>query len=94
MYGFNAHKRSMMFRQDRTLYEVRTNSIHISELFVEYNIDVSMKLRFEVRNPLKDKKRYDKTFYDDDIALGVINRVDYRRSDVRPTYAIKLQATF
>jgi len=94
VYGFNAHKRSMMFRQDRTLYEIRTNSIHISELFVEYNIDASMKLRFEVRNPLKDKKRYDKTFYDDDIALGMINRVDYRRSDVRPTYAIKLQATF
>ena len=94
VYGFNAHKRARMFRQDITLYEVRTNRVHISEIFVEYNIDSNMKLRFEVRNPLKDKKRYDKTIFDDDIALGIIDRVEYRRSDVRPTYAIKLQTTF
>ena len=94
VYGLSAHKRSLMLRQDLTLYEIRSNAIHISELFVEYNVDTNTKLRFEVRNPLKDKKRYDKTIYDDDIALGIIDRVEYRRSDVRPTYAIKLQTTF
>ena len=94
VYGLSAHKRSLMLRQDLTLYEIRSNSIHVSELFVEYNVDTNTKLRFEVRNPLKDKKRYDKTIYDDDIALGLIDRVEYRRSDVRSTYAIKLQTTF
>lgn len=94
VYGIGAHKRTSMYRSDVTLYEIRSNSIHVSEAYIEYNWTDEIKLRFEVRNPLNDKKRYDKTFYVDNISEDIVDYVEYRRSDVRPTYAIKLQATF
>jgi hypothetical protein len=94
VYGLNAHYRSEMFRQDITLYEIRRNYIHIGEIFIEYSLSDNVRLRFDVRNPLQDKKRYDKTFYIDDIVDDVIDRVEYRRSDILPTYTLKLQATF
>ena len=94
VYGIGAHKRTSMYRSDVALYEIRSNSIHVSEAYIEYNWTDEVKVKVEVRNPLKDKKRYDKTFYVDNISEDIIDYVEYRRSDVRPTYAIKLQATF
>lgn len=94
VYGLSAHKRTAIYRSNITLYEVRTNTIHLSDVFLEYTLGDGMRLRAEVRNPLNDKKFFDKTFYVDNIADQIIDRTEYRKTAVRPTLAVKFQISF
>ena len=94
VYGLSAHKRTSMFRSDITLFEVRRNDIHVSNIFLEYTLAPGTRLRAEIRNPLNDTKRYDKTFYVDNIANQMIDRIELRETKVRPTFALKLQVSF
>ena len=94
VYGVDIQYRSNMFRQDVTLFEERKDYPDIRLIYVEYNLTNNVRLRFDVRHPTNEKRRFDKTFYDDDIADGVIDRIEYRRSEIRPTYSMKIQAAF
>jgi len=51
-------------------------------------------LRFEARQAFRDIKYFDRDFYEDNIANQVIELVEYRATEVEPTYALKLQTTF
>ena len=94
VYGFDLNKRTYRFSQNRTRSEVRTNIVDVDEVFVEYSVNPSMRIRFEVWRPFKDRERYDRVFYDGDIADGVIDRIEYRQRAVRPTYMMMIQSTF
>jgi outer membrane receptor protein involved in Fe transport len=94
VYGFDLNKRTYRFNQNRTRSEVRTNVVDADVAYVEYTISSAMRLRLEVLRPLGDRERYDRTFFDGDIANGTINRIEYRQRDVKPTYVLTLQSTF
>jgi outer membrane receptor protein involved in Fe transport len=94
-YGVAAHRRSGWIRQDVSLYEVTDFEIHLSSAFAEYNISPSMRVRFEAAHFLnEDGRTFDKTFYDGNIADGLIRRIDFQDSRVVPDYVLSLQATF
>ena len=93
-WGVSVHKRSRMFRTDYSLVEVRRNALHFSTIYAEYKLPKGMKVRGEIRQAFRDKKYYDKTFYDGPVSDGVIERIEDRFTNVQPTLAIKLQATF
>lgn len=94
VYGFDLNRRTYRFNQNRTRSEVRTNVVDADVAYVEYSISSSMRLRFEVLRPFKDRERYDRTFFDGDIADGIIDRIEYRQRAVKPTYVLTLQFTF
>ena len=94
-YGFSAHRRSGTERQDVSLYEVADFETHLSNAFAEYNFTPNIKVRFEAAHFLNgDGRTFDKTFYDGNIANGVIKRIDFQNNTVLPDYALSLQATF
>ena len=94
-YGFNAHRRSGRLRQDVSLFEVTDFEIHLGSAFVEYNFTPSVKLGFAGSHFLnEDGRTFDKTFYDGNIADGVIRRVDFQDWRIDPDYVLSLQATF
>jgi len=94
-YGFNAHRRSGWLRQDVSLFEVTDFEIHLGTAFVEYNFTPSVKVRFAGAHFLNDDGRtFNKTFYDGNIADGVINRIDFQDWRIHPDYVLSLQATF
>jgi len=94
-YGISAHRRSGRERQDVSLYELTDFEIHLSSAFAEYNFTPSIRMRFEAAHFLNsDGRTFDKTFYDGNIADGVIKRVDLQNNRVRPDYVLSLQATF
>ena len=94
-YGFNAHRRSGRLRQDVSLFEVTDFEIHLGSAFVEYNFTPSVKLGFAGSHFLnEDGRTFDKTFYDGNIADGVIRRGDFQDWRIDPDYVLSLQATF
>ena len=94
-YGFNAHRRSHRMRQDVSLFEATNFDIHLGSAFVEYNFTPNMKLRFAGAHFLNEDGRvFDKTYYDGNIANGVINRFDVQDWTIDPDYVLSLQATF
>lgn len=94
VYGFDVNKRSYRFLQNRTVSEIRTNIIDIDDFYVEYSINKQTRLRFQIARPLKDRENYDRIFYAGDIADGVVDRIELRKRNIRPTYILKLQSTF
>ena len=94
VYGFDLNKRTQRIRQNRTLTEIRSNILDVDEAFIEYSISPETKLRFEIWRPFKDRERYDRTFYDGDIADGVVDRIEYRQRELRPVYMLKIQSIF
>lgn len=94
-YGVAAHRRSGWIRQDVSLVEVTDFEIHLSSAFAEYSFTPTMRVRFEAAHFLnEDGRTFDKTFYDGNIADGVIRRIDFQDSRVVPDYVLSLQATF
>ena len=94
-YGFSTHRRSGQERQDVSLYEITDYEIHLSSAFAEYNFSSNIRVRFEAAHFLnEDGRTFDKTFYDGNIADGVIRRVDIQDSRVIPDYVLSLQVTF
>jgi len=94
-YGFNAHRRSGRVRQDVSLYEVTDFEIHLGTAFVEYNFTPNVKARLAGAHFLnKDGRIFDKTFYEGNIADGVVKRVDVQDWTIDPDYVLSLQATF
>ena len=94
-YGLNAHRRSGRLRQDVSLFEVTQFEIHLGTAFVEYNVTPNVRLRFAAAHFLnEDGRTFDKTFYDGNIANGVIKRIDYQDWTIDPDYVLSLQATF
>ena len=94
-YGVSAHRRSGRLRQDVSLYEVTDFEIHLGTAFAEYNFTSNMKVRFAAAHFLnEDGRTFDKTFYDGNIADGVISRIDFQDWRIDPDYALSLQATF
>lgn len=94
-YGIAAHRRSGWERQDVSLYELTDFEIHLSSAFVEYDFSPTMKIRFEGAHFLnEDGRTFDKTFYDGNIADGVVKRIDFQDSRVIADYVLSLQATF
>ncbi len=52
-------------------------------------------MRFQAAHNLnRDARTFDKTFYDGNIADGVVERIDYQYFIVVPDYVLSLQATF
>ena len=52
-------------------------------------------MRFQAAHFLNnDGRTFDKTFYDGNIANGVIERIDLQNNGVDPDYVLSLQATF
>ena len=77
------------------MYEITDYEIHLSSAFAEYNVNSDIRVRFEAAHFLnEDGRTFDKTFYDGNIADGVIRRVDIQDSRVIPDYVLSLQATF
>ena len=94
-YGFNAHRRSGRLRQDVSLFEVTDFEIHLGTAFVEYNVTPNVKIRFAGAHFLNEDGRiFDKTFYEGNIADGVVRRVDVQDWTIDPDYVLSLQATF
>lgn len=94
-YGFTTHRRSGRERQDVSLYEVTDFDIHLTSAFAEYNFTPNIRVRFEGSHFLNsDGRTLDKTFYDGNIANGVIKRIDFQNYEVPPDYTLSLQATF
>lgn len=94
-YGFSAHRRSGRLRQDVSLYEITDYEIHLSSAFAEYNVSSDIRVRFEAAHFLnEDGRTFDKTFYDGNIADGVIRRIDIQDNRVIPDFVLSLQATF
>ena len=83
-----------MYRTTNSLDEYRTNAWHFSEIYTEYKLPKGMKLTASVSQAFGDKKYYDRTYYDGNIADGVVSRIEDRYTNVQPTLALKLQATF
>jgi outer membrane receptor for ferrienterochelin and colicins len=94
-YGFNAHRRSGRIRNDVSLFEVTDFDIHLGTAFIEYNFTPNVKIRFAGAHFLNDDGRvFDKTFYDGNIADGVVKRVDVQDWRIDPDYVLSVQATF
>ena len=94
-YGFNAHRRSGRLRQDVSLFEVTDFEIHLGTAFVEYNVTPNVKVRFAGAHFLNEDGRiFDKTFYEGNIADGVVRRIDVQDWTIDPDYVLSLQATF
>ncbi|MBT1452431.1 TonB-dependent receptor [Glaciecola sp. XM2] len=94
VYGFDLNRRTYRFDQNRTRSEIRTNIVDADVAYVEYSISSAMRLRLEVLRPFGDRESYDRTFFNGDISQGIIDRIEYRQRDVRPTYILTLQSTF
>jgi outer membrane receptor protein involved in Fe transport len=93
MYGFNFHKRAASFRQDIYLTEGRDFLYH-SSLFGEYKFMENMKMRLDVRHIFNDRKKYYKTYYDGNIADGVVERIDSQVNETDTFFHMSFQATF
>jgi len=94
-YGFNIHRRSGRSRQDVSLHEVTDFDIHLTNAFAEYNLTPTMQISFEGKHFINyDGRRFFKTFYDGNIADGVIKRIDRQDNRVISDYTLSLQATF
>ncbi len=94
-YGFSAHRRSGRERQDVSLYENTNFETHLSYVFAEYNFTQNIRMRFQAAHFLNyDGRTFDKTFYDGNIANGVVERIDYQNDRVAPDYVLSLQASF
>ena len=94
-YGFSAHRRSGRERQDVSLFEVTDFETHLSNAFAEYSFTPNIRMRFEAAHFLNnDGRTFDKTFYDGNIANGVIERIDFQNNRVVPDYVLSLQVTF
>ncbi|HJN94477.1 MAG TPA: TonB-dependent receptor [Gammaproteobacteria bacterium] len=94
-YGLNAHRRSGRLRQDVSLFEVTDFEIHLGTAFVEYNVSPNVRFRFAAAHFLNEDGRiFDKTFYEGNIADGVIKRIDIQDWRIDPDYVLSLQATF
>ncbi|MBQ14329.1 MAG: hypothetical protein CMQ17_08000 [Gammaproteobacteria bacterium] len=94
-YGFNAHRRSSRLRQDVSLSEDTDFEIHLGTAFVEYNFMPNVKVRFAGAHFLNEDGRiFDKTFYDGNIADGIVKRVDVQDWRIDADYVLSLQATF
>ena len=94
VYGVSMHKRSNMARTDITVQEIRSNLHHFTSIYAEYIFDNGTKIRAETRQLFQDKKRFDRTIYDGNIANGIVNRFEFRRSDVYPTFLVRVQTSF
>ena len=94
VYGFDVNKRTYRFNQNRTVTEIRTNNIDVDEAFIEYTLNSNTRLRLEIWRPFKDREQYDRTFYEGDIANNIVNRIEYREREIRPTYSLMVQSTF
>ena len=92
-YGFNGHRRTLTRRQDVSLREITRYNRHV-EVYTEYNITPTMKLRFTAHRFLGDARTFDKTFYVGNIIDGVIDRVDFQSFSIKTEYDIRFQATF
>jgi len=93
-WGASIHKRSKMYRTDFSFQEVRSNALHFSNIYGEYKFRSGTKIRLEVRQAFSDKKHFDRTIYDGNLADGAITRLETRASSVKPTFALKVQTTF
>lgn len=94
-YGFSAHRRSGRVRQDVSLVELTDFEIHLSSAFAEYSFTSNMRVRFQAAHFLNgDGRTFDKTFYDGNIADGMIRRIDFQDNRVTADYVLSLQATF
>jgi len=92
-YGFNFHKRSPMYRNDISLFEERTFKYHF-KLFVDYFISPSVKLQMAYNHPLRDRKLWNKTFYEGHISDGIIDYLEKRIEHAEPDIIINLQMAF
>ena len=94
-YGVVAHRRTYRERQDVSLYELSKLQAHLDYVFAEYSFTENVKLRFQAAHNLnRDARTFDKTFYDGNIANGVVERIDHQYWIVVPDYFVSLQATF
>jgi len=94
-YGIVMHRRTYRERQDVSLYELTRLEAHLDYVFAEYNFTENVKMRFQAaHNMNRDARTRDKTFYDGNIANGVVKRIDYQYWIVVPDYVLSLQATF
>ena len=92
-WGFNVHRRSAMFRQDVNLREKMFYKRH-TKFFIEYRFTENMKIYFEALHVLKDLKFFDKTYYQDNIYSGVVDRIENQVNRKNPDYFLVLKATF
>jgi hypothetical protein len=53
-----------------------------------------MKIYFEALHVLKDLKFFDKTYYQDNIYSGVVDRIENQVNRKNPDYFLVLKATF
>ena len=94
-YGIVAHRRTYRERQDVTLYELSKLQAHLDYIFAEYNFTENIKMRFQAAHNLnRDARSFDRTFYDGNIANGVVDRIEHQYFIVVPDYVLSLQATF
>lgn len=94
-YGLVMHRRTYRERYDVSLYELSKLEAHLDYAFAEYNFTENVKMRFQAAHNLnRDARTFDKTFYDGNIADGVVERIDYQYFIVVPDYVLSLQATF
>ncbi|MGI9234132.1 MAG: TonB-dependent receptor plug domain-containing protein, partial [Woeseiaceae bacterium] len=94
-YGIVAHRRTYRERQDVTLYELSKLQAHLDYIFAEYNFTENVKIRFQAAHNLnRDARSFDRTFYDGNIANGVVERIEHQYFIVVPDYVLSLQATF
>ncbi len=92
-YGFNLHRRTPSYRQDIFLFEKRGFRRHFT-VFAEYTFMGDIKARLHLGHLLKDIKTFDKTYYDGNIADGVIDRYENRVERMSPDLYFSLQTTF
>lgn len=94
-YGVVAHRRTYRERQDVTLYELSKLQAHLDYVFAEYNFTENIKMRFQAaHNMNRDARSFDRTFYDGNIANGVVDRIEHQYFIVVPDYVLNVQATF
>ena len=95
VYGIVMHRRTYRERQDVTLYELSKLQAHLDYVFAEYNFTENVKMRFQAAHNLnRDARSFDRTFYDGNIANGVVDRIEHQYFTVAPDYVLSLQASF